>query len=375
MKSFILKGVVILTFAIPCSEALAATPSRGLVIYSDIPSTYAETLEFVTITSTNAVIETVVLPNGKRQEIPRGGIIAIINYPPAAPAESLPQDAATALRSIEALRPKYPQFAAKLDAAQTKWNNSLEVYRQQQLRLTKATLAAPAKSLILDVEGVRYEQVSLTSFDGATVGIAHSAGVAGISAIKLKPEQIVALNATSTTVRIDSTKIVAATPAAPKAATPVLKADDVHRPVAPADISPWGILHYLEKEGYKIASTESAPQRWLLVRDPNMIASVTARGADVSIFECHSMLAFFKSHANADYDILREAYGSLMNALLPLDVLDKESKLSSAAMGAADRGLRSKDKVYKEVIPYPMWRIEIKVDKANGTVGFIVEPK
>lgn len=212
MRPSFLKWIFALTILIACGRALAASPSRGLIIYSDIPSTYAETLEFVTVTNTNTIIATAVLPSGKKQELPRGGIIAIINYPPLKPTESLPQEADAALRSIQALRPKYPQFAAKLDAAQIKWNNGLEVYRQSQ-RLSKATPAPSSKSLTLEVEGVRYEQVVITSFDGAMVGIAHSAGVAGIAAIKLKPEQIAALNATSPAVRIDPSKIVAATPA------------------------------------------------------------------------------------------------------------------------------------------------------------------
>ncbi|MEP6671425.1 MAG: hypothetical protein ABJF10_19845 [Chthoniobacter sp.] len=210
LKSFILKWIAIMAILVPCG-ALAATPARGLVIYSDIPITYAETLEFVTITNTNAIIATAILPNGKRQEIARGGIIAAINYPPDTQMESLPQEAATALGTIRTLRPKYPQFSAKLDAIQTRWSNSLDVYRQRQ-RSANATPAKSVPTLTLEVDGSKYSQVELTSFDGATVGIAHAAGVAGIPATKLKPEQIVALNATSLAIRIDPTKIVAATP-------------------------------------------------------------------------------------------------------------------------------------------------------------------
>lgn len=210
MKTYILKIVAL--FAIFSSgEALAAIPPRGLVLYTEPPADYVLNLEFITLTGTSVAYATVSLPNGKKQEIPRGGIVAIINYPPEAPTESLPQDAATAMQAIKAARTKYPQFTGKLDGALTKWTNSLEVYRQRQ-RAAKAAMPTPTAGLTLEADGVAYSQVVLKSFDGVTVGISHSSGVARIPAIKLKPEQIVALNATSTYVRIENEKVMKSTP-------------------------------------------------------------------------------------------------------------------------------------------------------------------
>jgi hypothetical protein len=211
MNSLISKWSIAVAILITCSGAFATTAPHGLVLYTEPPNNYVETLEFVSITTTNAVIATAVLPTGAKQEIPRGGIIAIINYPPASPTESLPQEGVAALRSIQSCRAKYPQFSAKLDAAQSKWAESLEFYRQLQ-RASKTVTTKSKTSLTLEVHGVTYSDVVLQSFDGTNVGISHSAGVARIDALFLKPEQIVALNATSKAAQIDPAKIVASVP-------------------------------------------------------------------------------------------------------------------------------------------------------------------
>jgi hypothetical protein len=219
MKSLTFEWIGVLMILLSCGETIAASPSGGLVIYQDLPSTYVEALEFVTINATSVTFTTVDLPSGKKQEIPRAGIIAVLDYPPVPPTDAVPQEAETTFRSIQKVRPKYPQFTAKLDAIQAKWTNSLDVYRQRQ-RTAKASPTPTSKALTLKVDGIVYEQVVLTSFNGATVGIEHSAGVADFRAIKLTPEQIAALNRTSSTVQIDPTKIVAASTTPVPVATP-----------------------------------------------------------------------------------------------------------------------------------------------------------
>jgi hypothetical protein len=64
----------------------------------------------------------------------------------------------------------------------------------------------------LEIDGTKYTDFKLSSFNGVSVGIEHSSGVAEIPAIKLKPDQIAALNATSSSVRIDPSRIVTGTP-------------------------------------------------------------------------------------------------------------------------------------------------------------------
>lgn len=245
MKKHILKVIALLAILMTSGEALAALPPRGLVLYTQPPGDYALNLEFVTLTYTNIAYATVTLPNGKKEEIPRGGIVAVINYPPEVQTDSLPQDAATATQIIKNARSKYPQFGAKLDAVLAKWTNSLEVYHQKQ-RLAPHTPLKPPVGLSLEVDGTAYTQVVMTSFDGTTVGITHEAGAARIPAVKLNAGQIAALNATSTAVRIDPSKITVAAPApvsTPNATKPAVRFDALSakqftedRPVVPKNL-------------------------------------------------------------------------------------------------------------------------------------------
>jgi hypothetical protein len=202
MNTFIRKWIA-LAILIP-GTALCAE-SRGLVLYTEPPADYVVPLEFVTLTATSVAYVTVVSFTGKQQEIPRGGIIAIINYPPEIPTASLAAEVETTTRKIQALIQKYPDCRVRLNAALTKWTTGLDAYRQH---LSKAVPQKAVTTLTLTVDGVSYAQVVLTSFDGTTISIDHEAGVARIPAIKLKPEQIVALNATSTTARIEATRII-----------------------------------------------------------------------------------------------------------------------------------------------------------------------
>ena len=127
-------------------------------------------------------------------------------------AVEVPVEADAAIASIKALLLQTPEreAQAKLQAALTKWTNARAFAVQKQAMAPARPAAQPKPSRTLEVDGIKYEQFTLTSFDGVNVGIDHAAGVARIQAIKLKPEQIVALNQTSSSVRIDLGKTAGA---------------------------------------------------------------------------------------------------------------------------------------------------------------------
>jgi len=223
MKSLIMKIIGILAILIPFGEVFGAGAVRGVVLYDEPPATYVVALEFVTIRTTSVAFVTVTLPDGRKQELPRSGVVAVIDYPPEIPGGSLAKDAATATRNIQALSSKYPQCAVKLNAALTKWTNAVAFYQQKQKAATPSPSSTPSQANTLEIGGVKYTNVTLKSFDGGFIDIEHAAGFARIPAIQLKPEQIAMLNTTSSAVRIDPTKIAAATPKA--AATPPVRGD------------------------------------------------------------------------------------------------------------------------------------------------------
>jgi hypothetical protein len=216
MKSLIISLVALWAIFIPSGELLGAEAARGLVLYDEPPATYVLILEFVNIRTTSVAFVTATLPDGTKQELPRSGIVAVIDYPPDTPGGSFPTDAATATQNIRAFSAKYPQCAAKLNKALTKWTNALAFFQQKQKTASVAPLATPSRGTTLEVGGVKYTDVTLKSFDGTFIEIEHTAGFARIPATKLKPEQIAALNVTSSAIHIDSGKItaVATTPPA-----------------------------------------------------------------------------------------------------------------------------------------------------------------
>jgi hypothetical protein len=202
MKSLTIKLVALLAILILPGEALGAGTERGLILYDQPPATYVVALEFVTIRTTSVAFVTVTLPDGRKQELPRSGIVAAIDYPPEIPAESFAKDAATATQNIRTLSAKYPQCAAKLNAALNKWTNALAFYQQTQKLGPALPSLKTSNGTTLDVEGVKYSEPILSSFDGNTVTISHSAGILRLPIEKLKPDQIRFLNSTSKTVRI-----------------------------------------------------------------------------------------------------------------------------------------------------------------------------
>jgi hypothetical protein len=172
------------------------------------PATYVTAREFVAIEKTSVVHATVTLPDGGKQEIPRAGIVAIIDYPPNLTTGAFAKDAATAIQSIQALGSKYPEYSGKLNKALAAWTAALTGFQLQARQSAETTRPKTTpRGISLEIDGVKYADATLASFDGAFVGIEHSAGIERIPAIKLKPEQIAALNGTMSSVRIDPAQI------------------------------------------------------------------------------------------------------------------------------------------------------------------------
>jgi len=217
MKNLILKWIALFAIFTLTGEALADTPLRGLVVFTQPPADYAMAVEFTAFETTNVAFATATRADGKKQEIPRGGILAVINYPGTQSGASLEKEAATAKQNIQTLRAKYPQLTAKLDRVGAAWTNALTISRQKQGTVSSSQPPTRSAGLALEIDGVNYTGLTLTAFDGALVSFEHSGGIARIAAGKLKPEQITALNATTTSVRIDPSKIVQASSGKPVA--------------------------------------------------------------------------------------------------------------------------------------------------------------
>lgn len=207
MKFFVSKMVACLAIFNLCSNLHAANPARALVLYNEPPSSYVTALEIVTLNPGSVAYSIAVLPDGKKLEIPRAGIIAVIDYPPQSTARVTEQEAAAALQKIASSVQKYPQYRTKLDAASAKWNNALAIAK----KAAKTTTAqSPIKNTgpELEIDGVKYLNVALVSFTGTEVAISHADGVAKIPATTLTASQIAVLNATNTAIRIDAAQVV-----------------------------------------------------------------------------------------------------------------------------------------------------------------------
>ena len=181
-----------------------SSPAMGLVIYNEPPGTYIEALEFTSLTRGNIQYSTVVLPSGARQQIPNSGIQALIKYPPINVVSMSQDEAESTIKQVHDLQGQFPQPQCKppLERVLAKWQNALAVYKQMA-KSAPPSSKDPGKMPALQIDGTAYENVTLTSIDAEVAGISHESGVSKIPIAKLTKDQILALNKTSASVRID----------------------------------------------------------------------------------------------------------------------------------------------------------------------------
>lgn len=184
------------------SKPVAASEPKGLLIYTDHPSTYVEASEFLSLDTGKNLYSTIVRPDGQQLQIQNGGLWIEVDYPPPTPDVDITEAANRTLSIIQTLLPKYPQFKAQLLAARSKWQNALAAYKLL-LKNNSANTITLATVASLEIDGVTYQNVTLTSVEENAAGISHDSGVATIPLAKLTKEQIVTLNTTSTSIRID----------------------------------------------------------------------------------------------------------------------------------------------------------------------------
>jgi hypothetical protein len=190
---FCMAPLLLMTF---CN--LLGVEAKGLVIYSEPPSTYAESCEYVFLDTAKPLYYTVVRTDGRRIQLNNNVIMTNVDYPPLNSEADIQALADNNLSKIRLLLTQYPQFKSRLRAAQSKWENALAVAQQMAFKPELGIV-----KIALDYEGTHYDSVQLSSLDGGQVSITHSAGVRKLELDKLSRNQILALNTTSTTIHID----------------------------------------------------------------------------------------------------------------------------------------------------------------------------
>ena len=110
----------------PEANSLHSASASGVMIFTTASSTYPDSVEFVSLKRNGDVLTDAVDAAGKRTEIRNGGIVAIIENPPARPDDKSPVTAGQALKQIEAALQKYPhsrfpEVAQKLEAIAARW--------------------------------------------------------------------------------------------------------------------------------------------------------------------------------------------------------------------------------------------------------------
>jgi hypothetical protein len=190
----ILSPIAILNLLIGlCTTAHAA----GVILFTD--ASYPVVLDFVSATKANVAFTLVVRPDGRKQEVPNGKIVAIFENPPAQPDAAAAAKAAVALAQIDAAlarfpRRQYPEVHSKLVPLAAKWRAA------QQLAASVKTTATPVPSsstssvamakgtVITTLDGQRYDEVSITRVDPDALSFTHAAGAATVDFENLPPE-------------------------------------------------------------------------------------------------------------------------------------------------------------------------------------------
>ena len=114
-------------------NVLAAASSSGLLIYSEPPSTYVESCEYVSVVSGPAY-SMIIRPDGKRFQLGNNAQLTKIDYPTLNPALDTPAVANANIEKIQGAISRYAQFKTQLLAVQAKWQNALTVAKQFETR-------------------------------------------------------------------------------------------------------------------------------------------------------------------------------------------------------------------------------------------------
>jgi hypothetical protein len=174
---------------------------NGLLVYDEPPGGYVEVIRFSSIADGTGYA-TVISPNGNTRHCWNSGMIARVDYPEAFGAIDTPT-ASEHLQQIQSLLASYPQWKMQLQGALVKWQNALSLAKQTKPAQQAASPVQRRELGSLEVDGTKYENVTLNGVNGDSASIIHSDGAAMIKLDGLAQLQIASLNATSTTAHID----------------------------------------------------------------------------------------------------------------------------------------------------------------------------
>jgi hypothetical protein len=181
-------------------SAFAQQEARGLLIYEEPSTSYAETMEYRSFSRDNPIYSTVVQVNGQRKQVKTAGVLANFDYPPLTFDSSFPDTARSNLDKLQTLERQLPDVRGQLEATRAKWERALSAYRQTSCPVPADQASAILPSLRVDTEQYAHARLVAATHDTAT--IAHDAGVVRIPIQRLNPSQIVSLNSTSKTTQL-----------------------------------------------------------------------------------------------------------------------------------------------------------------------------
>ncbi len=163
---------LILVVLLAVGNHLWGLEAKGLLIYTDHPSTFIECCEYNTLDTGKPVYSTIVRVDGERLQISSGGLWIPIEYPPSNSEDDITEQGNGAIQRIGELKKQFPSLSSKLLAVQLKWKNALEFSKQRNA----ANVSKPLPLAVLIVDGTEYDQVVLTRVENDKVSITHSAG-------------------------------------------------------------------------------------------------------------------------------------------------------------------------------------------------------
>jgi outer membrane biosynthesis protein TonB len=138
------------------ASIFAASPPKGLLIYSEPPSTYAESCEFSAMSSGPAYT-IVIRPDGQKFQMNSNAEINAVEYPSLNPQADTQEKASLNLDKIHSLERRFPQFNAQLQAAEAKWTNAMAFAKQMAANAAKVE-AAEMKKAAIEAENKKREE-------------------------------------------------------------------------------------------------------------------------------------------------------------------------------------------------------------------------
>jgi hypothetical protein len=151
-------------------RGFAEQEPKGIVVYQEPASSYAEVIEYRLLRRENALSSSLVSSAGQLKHLKTAGIVADVAYPPYTFDDNFAETVNATLKQVRTLEQQLPHVRPQLALVRGKWERALSVYHQTR-KPTPNALQKEASLAVLSLKSARYTNARLlaATYDSATI--------------------------------------------------------------------------------------------------------------------------------------------------------------------------------------------------------------